>query len=66
MTTNAIVTPADIARLTPAQQRVLGEIAVNQDGGHPPTTLRALERRGFIEPHDEYLPSGLAGIPLRR
>ena len=41
------------ASLTPAQLRVFEQVAINQDGGHHPSTLKALERRGMIESYQE-------------
>lgn len=35
--------------LSPAQERVFGQIAINLDGGHHPATLAALVRKGLIE-----------------
>lgn len=47
------MTTKDIASLTKKQREVLEWIAINEDGGHHPATLRALERKGFIESYEE-------------
>lgn len=39
------------------QQAVLGAIAMNQDGGHHPATLKTLVKRGLIERYTETRPS---------
>ncbi|MHC4510751.1 MAG: hypothetical protein ACYTAO_17650 [Planctomycetota bacterium] len=44
-----IVTMADIDALSESQRDVLGQIAMNQDGGHNPRTLKSLLKRGLIE-----------------
>lgn len=47
--------PLDFDALTEKQREVLGEIAVNQDGGHHRRTLESLQRKGFIVSVDEVL-----------
>lgn len=44
---------AEFGRLPERQRDVLGMIAINQDGGHHPATLRALEKCGLIESYTE-------------
>jgi hypothetical protein len=46
---------AAIQTLTPRQQHVLGCIAMNEDGGHHPRTLRVLLDTGLIEASTETL-----------
>lgn len=46
------------ANLSPAQERVFEQIAINLDGGHHPATLKALERKGMIESYREAQPTG--------
>lgn len=51
------------ANLSAAQQRVFEQIAVNNDGGHHPATLKALERKGMIESYlqrwSDVFPGGI-------
>jgi hypothetical protein len=54
--------PIDFTGLTGAQERVLGLIAMNEDGGHHPKVLAALVKRGLIEEYEETLGGGL---PMR-
>lgn len=42
------VTVADIQKLRKRQREVLGQIAINNDGGHHPKTLKALQSKGLI------------------
>jgi hypothetical protein len=44
-----------IQTLTPRQQHVLGCIAMNEDRGHPPRTVKALLSKGLIEATTETL-----------
>ena len=53
-----------IRALSPSQRAVLDAIAINEDGGHHPATLRALERRGLIEAYDVLLGGGTR-MPIR-
>lgn len=39
---------ADIDALTENQRRVLGEISIGNDGGHPENTLLSLVAKGWI------------------
>ena len=52
------VTLATFDRLAEYQRGVLGLIAIGQDGGHHPSTLKALERRGLIVGHFQRLGVG--------
>lgn len=56
------VTLATFDRLPARQRDVLGLVAIGQDGGHHPATLRALERRGLIVGYREH--RRLDGLPL--
>lgn len=47
--------------LTMAQRRVLGAVAINQDGGHHPLSLKGLQGLGLIESY----PERLGGHPPR-
>lgn len=40
---------ATFRNLSPTQSRVFEQIAINQDGGHHPATLKALLKKGLIE-----------------
>lgn len=51
--------------VTPAQQRVLGLVAMGEDGGHPPQTLEALERKGLLVGQNQTTP-GRASVRIRR
>jgi hypothetical protein len=57
-----VVTVRDIAALTERQRDVLGFIAINEDAGHHPATLRALVRKGLIEEREQRLPG--PGLPV--
>lgn len=46
----------DMDALTPKQREVLGQIACNNDQGHPLVTLLALAKRGLIVGWREELP----------
>lgn len=46
--------PKRFRNLTPAQEQVFEQIAINQDGGHHRTTLKKLLALGLIEKHQEY------------
>lgn len=43
----------DIAKLTKAQQDVLGNIAIGLDGYHPARVIKALLAKGLIEPEEQ-------------
>jgi hypothetical protein len=47
---------ADFDKLTVSQRRVLGCIAIGQDGMHHPRVLAKLESLGLIYSYDETLP----------
>lgn len=49
----------DFNKLTKAQRRVLGLIAINQDEGHHPRTLEALLKKGLIRRTAQILPGPL-------
>jgi len=44
--------------LSTTQLRVLGQISVNNDEGHPKATIRTLLRKGMIEEYEDgyYMP----------
>lgn len=48
-----MMTEPNFDALTETQQRVLGEIAINQDGGHPLKTIKELLINGLIEKYKE-------------
>ena len=48
--------------LTPAQDRVLAQIATGNDGAHHPATLKALEDKGLIE--SEEVKDNYGGLPF--
>jgi hypothetical protein len=53
--------------LNDKQRTVLGMIAINQDGGHHPATLKCLEDLGLIEPYnDEFLISRFGIMKVKR
>lgn len=58
MAETRIVTVQDIERLTERQRDVLGLVCINQDTGHHPATLAALERRGLIVGRFQTLGAG--------
>jgi hypothetical protein len=60
-----VVTTLDMAALTGAQRRVLGLVAINEDGGHHPKVLAALEAKGLIVGHEVTLPGRLPGTIIR-
>jgi len=44
--------PFDFDALTPAQQRVAGNVAINQDIGENPRVLAALEELGILSSYE--------------
>ncbi len=55
----------DPASLTEREREVLGQIAIGQDGGHPPAVLTALERKGAIIAYTATLP-GRFPVQIKR
>jgi hypothetical protein len=56
----------DIIRTLPRrQQEVLGCVAIHDDGGHHPATLKALLAKGLIEAYQEDL-GGRLSVPITR
>jgi hypothetical protein len=49
------ITVDDIAKLPKRQRDVLAQVCVNNDAGHHPATLEALERKGFLRSYGETL-----------
>ena len=58
-------TAADIAKLTPAQKVVLGDIAIGDDFGHPSRVIAALIKKGLIEA-EETKVYGHGNSPIAR
>lgn len=59
MLTNSADAYNTILTLTKRQQEVLGAIAMNEDGGHHPKTLKVPLEKGLIEATTEILPGRL-------
>lgn len=55
----------DFDALTKAQQRVLGLVALNEDGGCHPVPLAALCKKGLIEEYTETL-RGTFPVQIKR
>ncbi len=55
----------DIAKLTKAQQDVLGQIAIGFDGGHSTRVIKALLAKGLIEA-EEQQTYGSGNSPIDR
>jgi hypothetical protein len=56
---------AIIEKLSAKQRHVLGMIAINEDRGHPPTTIHSLMKKGLIIAHQEQI-YGPGNTPIDR
>lgn len=54
-----------IDKLSEKQRHVLGMIAINEDTGHPPATIRALIKKGLIDSFEEEI-FGRGNSPIDR